>query len=89
LESTGLKTRRYKTIPESSITAAYIPSLIRERRRVEFWLRGGRKLIQRHGGSAARRCARLALDWAGLAGGVSDAVVSVFFPGVAESVSGC
>ena len=33
-------------------------------RRVEFRPRDGRKLIQRHGGSATRRCARL-----GLAGG--------------------
>jgi hypothetical protein len=53
------------------------------RERVEFRLCGGRKLIERHVGSAARRCARLAPDWAGLAGEISDAVVSVFFP------SGC
>lgn|SRR5437660_12666440 len=62
------------------ITAAYISSLIKTRRRVEFWLRGGRKLIQRHGGSAARRCARLAPARAGWLAEISDAVVSVFFP---------
>src|SRR5882762_3453121 len=71
VESTGLPTRsgqvpthHYGTIPKGSITAAYIPSLIKMQRRVEFRPRDGRKLIQRHGGSATRRCARL-----GLAGG--------------------
>jgi len=56
VESTALKTRHYGSILESSITATYIPSLIKMQRRVEFCLRGD-GAHQRHSGGKARGCA--------------------------------
>src|SRR5260370_6950920 len=55
VERRDLKTRHHGTIRLSAITWTYLPSLTKNKKRVEFCWRGARKLIHRHDGSSARR----------------------------------
>src|SRR5260370_35078720 len=69
VERRDLKTRHHGTIRLSAITWTYLPSLTKNKKRVEFCWRGARKLIHRHDGSSARRRApRLAGGDQGRAG---------------------